>query len=283
MATNPPKVGGNTGSGLMSSATRLACLQVRAQLNFPNFRDLIIFAFIDPQNTPSLKTVEAAGFVKKGIMKYDSNSEKETIVYFLSWRRLNQKIKNSFYKINLLIYPQITDSHCGPAVVQNLLAYNHLKFSQDEIVNAANANKTIIRDGLNPTQIIKAVSTLAPKMKTLVKQNTTAKDLKTLIHHYHLPVAINWQGLFYNSVAEEKRLSSITDRGHYSIVVDIDVKNDKITIADPYSEYYKKPRVFPYRWFKTRWWDIDKNIPTKKLIFVIVPKKQDLPLCHFTA
>jgi hypothetical protein len=98
-AVRPFKQGAQSGSGLMSSALRQSCLQVRSLLNYPKHTDLKIFAFIDPDNLPSKYTLEAAGFVKKGQMTYDSTTTDKSTLYILNWSRLHQKVKGKLLEL----------------------------------------------------------------------------------------------------------------------------------------------------------------------------------------
>lgn len=297
MAVRPTPAGQITHSGIMSSALRQSCLQVRALLDYPKNDSLTIFAFIDPHNIASIRAIESSGFIRRGAMKYDSDSSEIHDLYTISWRKLHSKIRGGLRQlynhtphtppIDFTISPQITDSHCGPAVIQSLLAFNHFPVSQDEIVNSVHAQRTIKKNGLRPKQLRKSVEKLAPHLKLLIKEHATAKDLKILIHDFHLPVGINWQGLFYDNISDEKKYKPNQDNGHYSIVVDVNPQLDQITIADPYSEFANQNRTFSYRWFKTRWWDTEIDIDpvtkqsskleTKKMIFVVVHRDLKLP------
>lgn len=297
MALKPLKSGKLSGSGLMSSTLRQSCLQVRSIIQFPRQSDLILFAFIDPDNLPSARAFEAAGFIRKGFMKYDSDSPNMSVVYILSWRKLHKKVKGSLLKlfesnpgesnIKVKLEAQQTDSHCGPAVIQALLKYNNIHVQQDDVCNAVNIKRSISKYGMGPTQIAQAVKNLAPDLRLMFKQNATGKDIETLIKKYNIPVAINWQGLFFSTLKEEKKYASRSDKGHYSIVTDIKPHSDKIIIADPYPLFVNTPRIFSYRWFKSRWWDIghvpgknkeaESSFNTKKLLFILAPKELDLP------
>ena len=292
LALRPFKDGDCSGSGLMSSALRQSCLQVRSWLNYPKESDLVIYGFIDPKNAASIKAIEAAGFIKKGKARCDSTTDEDSIVYILSWRKLQKKIKLKLEsalrnKMKIVMEPQKTDSHCGPAVVKALLGFNKIDVSQDEIVDAVHIRTKIIKWGMRPLQIALAVKKLGQGSRFWFKQNATAKDLEKLIHEYKIPVGIDWQGLFYDSVKEEKAKSRTKDHGHYSVVIDINTKKDKIVIDDPYSEYFDVPREFSYKWFKSRWWDTDESVNqktkeknilrTKKFVFVIVPKSFKFP------
>lgn len=182
---------------------------------------------------------------------------------------------------------QQTDSHCGPAVVQLLLANLDITVTQDQVVDAARVRTKIARHGTRPDQLARAVAQLAPDTQFWFQQPTSIKDLTTLVQKHHWPVAINWQGLFYDTVEEEQKKSLNDEHGHYSVVTKINPQKDQIVIADPYSEYAKKPRVFSLKWFEKRWWDVDHlidrktglkdSIKTKRFIFIIVPKDEQFP------
>ncbi len=182
---------------------------------------------------------------------------------------------------------QQTDSHCGPAVIQTLLAFLSINFTQDQIVRAAQATQRILKHGTRPDQLSKAVRKLCPDYLFWFKQPTTVVDLEYLINVCHWPVAVNWQGLFYSTEAEQLSKNPEGDHGHYSVVVAINSSQDEIIISDPYSEFSHAPRVFSLRWFEDRWHDHDvyinkktgkKNkIRTRRLIFLIAPKVETFP------
>ncbi len=182
---------------------------------------------------------------------------------------------------------QETDSHCGPAVVQVLLAHLHKQVTQDQVVTAAKARSRLQAHGTRPDQLALAVKKLTPELQFWFKQNTKVSDLETLIHEHRWPVAVNWQGLFYDTEEEQEKNNPDDEHGHYSVVIDINSAQDRIVISDPYSDYAHKPRVFSLKWFEKRWWDIDHitnkktgirdSIHTKRLIFVIAPKDATFP------
>lgn len=274
-----------SGSGLMSSALRQSCLQVRSLLDNPRRSKIILFGFVDKKNVASKRAMEAAGFVEKGETKYDNDSPDSSFLYVLSWRKLYQKVREKMVNkvggyMKVIPEPQMTDSHCGPAVVRGLLRYHQVDVGQDEVVKSVRLRSRIERDGMRPIHMYKAIKILAPHLRFWYKLGATAKDIKTLIYKCNLPVGINWQGLFYDTTEEEKKKDPTGDHGHHSIVVDLKSAKAQITIDDPYSEYFNIPRVFSYRWFRKRWWDIDsikgkdgqiRTLKFSKLLFVVTP------------
>lgn len=93
-AALPDPSGNQSGSGLMSSATRQACLEMSLLLKPSVLSDLLIFAFVDQDNIASHHTLEASGFIRRGTMKYDYDSYDENYVYTLDWPLLEEKIKS---------------------------------------------------------------------------------------------------------------------------------------------------------------------------------------------
>lgn len=81
------------GSGLMSSSLRQSCLQVKMLLDSPQKPAVELFAFVHPENSGGQRTLEAAGFEKKGQMYYDWDSPQEDYLYFLNWELLQQKVR----------------------------------------------------------------------------------------------------------------------------------------------------------------------------------------------
>lgn len=280
-----------SGSGLMSSALRQSCVQVRSWLGKIKDSDLIIYGFIDPDNIASIRALQASGFIKKGRAKYDSSSEDDSLVYVLSWRKLRRKIRERMNvalrnKMKVINEPQKTDSHCGPSVIKALLGYLGIEVTQDQIVEAGNVKKTIMEYGMRPSHLAKAVKKLGKGVKFWFKQGATLKDLEKLTRDYKIPVGVNWQGLFYNSVQEEKLKWKNSDRGHYSIVISVNRKKGELALDDPYPDYSTMPRVFSYKWFMRRWYDSDVRIirqgvksiiKTKRLIFLVTPKNYVFP------
>ncbi|MEO8580952.1 MAG: hypothetical protein ABI425_00050 [Patescibacteria group bacterium] len=92
-AARPLQDGPESGSGLMSSALRQSCLQVKMLLDSPQKPVVELFAMVDVENMGGQRTLEASGFEKKGQMKYDWDSPVESYLYFLNWELLQNKIR----------------------------------------------------------------------------------------------------------------------------------------------------------------------------------------------
>lgn len=186
--------------------------------------------------------------------------------------------------MNLTLTPraQKTVAHCGPTVLQMLLASNGVRISQDRIVTAAHIEEYISKYGMRPDMMAKAVEAINPKFTFWFKQPATLRDIEKLLMVHKQPIGVNWQGLFYNTVEEEKRLSKRKDHGHYSIIYGLKDDNSKIVMSDPYHNRTSlEPRIYDYKWFFTRWWDFvevnGRRIDTKRLLFIITPKTAVYP------
>jgi ABC-type bacteriocin/lantibiotic exporter with double-glycine peptidase domain len=195
------------------------------------------------------------------------------------------KLPKKRQKIKIKAVAQKNGTYCGPAVLQMLFSHLGLEFTQDQIVDTAKIRTHIRKYGMQPRQMAQIVETLSPDYQYWFKQKATLVDLVQLIRRHHQPVGIDWQGLFYKTPEAEK--PSKADKGHYSIVIDVDKAKNTITILDPYPEFALKPRVLPLDWFQKRWWDTadDKNpqtgkfekIKTTRFIYLIAPKTAKFP------
>jgi len=87
--TNAP-----TPSGLISSAVRQTCLQLRNLYHTQFHQPLTILAFIDPQNQPARRLVENCGFEIIDSIKYNPQDSQDDLVYQLIWLKLEQIVNN---------------------------------------------------------------------------------------------------------------------------------------------------------------------------------------------
>lgn len=178
---------------------------------------------------------------------------------------------------------QETEYNCGPAVIQMLLSHFGERVSQDKVIEAAQIAEWIPDHGTQPQHMSLAVSKLAPELELLFKNKAELDDVEYFVHQKRLPVAVNWQGLFYDTPEEEPLYPSL-DNGHYSLVIDINRKSDSITLLDPYPDFADQPRVFNLEWFTERWWDVATQVNplthkktkllTNQLLFVAKPKSE---------
>ncbi|HMB22520.1 MAG: C39 family peptidase [Chloroflexota bacterium] len=177
---------------------------------------------------------------------------------------------------------QITENHCGPAVIQMLLENIGVNVTQEEITEAAGAAQTIFTHGTRVDQLAKAVQQLAPIAKLWYKERANADDLEYVLNEQKFPVAVEWQGLFADMDNDNE------DYGHYSIIVHIDKAKDELIVVDPYKDFIEQSRIVNTNLFLSRWWDFNevKDLQTgekvfkkdERLFFVVVPLNVVFPV-----
>jgi hypothetical protein len=178
---------------------------------------------------------------------------------------------------------QITDSHCGPAVLQMLLSNVDIAVTQEDIALAAGVKDVIEMHGTRVDQLALAVKTLAPKMQFWYKDHATLNDVYTLVAQYRYPVGVEWQGVFI----EEGEDDPEPDYGHYSVITHVDREKDVLIIVDPYRDYVLQDRVFSLKEFDERWYDFNM-VPNPKtgkerlqkddhMMFVVTPQAALFP------
>jgi ABC-type bacteriocin/lantibiotic exporter with double-glycine peptidase domain len=187
---------------------------------------------------------------------------------------------------NLPLYPkrfsrlrrieQITENHCGPAVIQMLLENIGVNATQEEITEAAGATRTIAEHGTRVDQLAKAVHQLAPAARLWYKEKASLEDLEYVLDVCKFPVGVEWQGLFGDVEDEDD-----DDYGHYSIIAYIDKVKDELIVVDPYKDFVDQNRILKMSLFLKRWWDFNevKDPQTgektfkkdEQLFFVVAP------------
>lgn len=176
---------------------------------------------------------------------------------------------------------QISENHCGPAVIQMLLENLGVNATQEEITEAAGATFTIETHGTRVDQLAKAVKQLAPIAKLWYKEKASPEDLEYVLNICKFPVGVEWQGLFDDMDDEDE------DYGHYSIIANIDKTKDEIIIVDPYKDFVDQNRIVKMSTFLNRWWDFNevKDLETEEktfkkdeqLFFVVAPLSVTFP------
>ncbi len=176
---------------------------------------------------------------------------------------------------------QISESHCGPAVLQMLLGNIGIDISQQAIAEAAGITKTIARDGTRIDHMVKAIENLHINARLWYKAQSTIQDIGLLLDTYRYPVGVEWQGLFETEDTEVDGTS-----GHYSIVTRVDGQNKALIIVDPYKDFAAQDRIIRNTTFLKRWWDeneIDtasgkvKTIRDNQVLFIVTPLSIQLP------
>jgi ABC-type bacteriocin/lantibiotic exporter with double-glycine peptidase domain len=177
---------------------------------------------------------------------------------------------------------QITENHCGPAVIQMLLENIGVNVSQQEITEAAGATHTIETHGTRVDQLAKAVHQLVPIAKLWHKEKASLDDLQYVLDECKYPVGVEWQGLFDDMDDDDD------DYGHYSVLAHIDKSRDELIIVDPYKDFVDQNRIIKVSTFLNRWWDFNevKDPETgekefkkdEQLFFVVVPLSVTFPV-----
>ena len=163
---------------------------------------------------------------------------------------------------------QITENHCGPAVIQMLLENIGVNVSQEELTEAAGATRTIATHGTRVDQLAKAVHVLAAGAKLWYKERASLDNLEYVLDECKYPVGVEWQGLFDDPVDEDD-----DDYGHYSVISHIDKAKDELIVVDPYKDFVDQDRILKISLFLKRWWDYNevKDPQTGEKVF----KKDD--------
>src|SRR5436305_14794214 len=171
---------------------------------------------------------------------------------------------------------QISENHCGPAVIQMLLENIGVNVSQETITAAADATDTIAENGTRVDQLAQAVRSLAPGARLWYKEKATLDDLVRVLDEQNYPVGVEWQGLF-----DENEDEFDDDYGHYSVIAHIDQAKGELIVVDPYKDFADQDRILSIRVFLKRWWDdnevkepqtgVTSHKRDEQLFFVVAP------------
>lgn len=198
---------------------------------------------------------------------------------------------------------QISEAHCGPAVIQMLLNRLGVDVTQEEIAEAGGATNLIAMNGMRVDQLALAVHRLASQMSFYYKDQTSVDELVRVVNDYHTPAGVEWQGLFEYEDEQKPNESDLDntrqsvllpdaeseedDYGHYSLVVRADRRRRHLIITDPYKDYFSQARVFSFDEFDHRWYDYNEVpdsasgqpvlVKDDHLIFVVVPRNASFP------
>ncbi len=151
---------------------------------------------------------------------------------------------------------QITDSHCGPAVLEMLLDAVGVQTSQSAITRAAGIERVIQERGARIDQLALACSKIAPDMAFWYKYHASLDDILHVLDRGYI-VAVEWQGIFYQSLSEQEKHDD-NDTGHYSIITHYDPLRQSLIIVDPYKEFVNQDRILDVPTFLNRWWDVNE-------------------------
>lgn len=181
-------------------------------------------------------------------------------------------------------FTQISESHCGPAVIQMLLQYVGIEVTQEAVAEAGGATALIEVQGMRVDQLGQAVKLLAPQSYFWYKDYSTIEDLVRIVTDYDFIVGVEWQGVFEDTLEDE---TEDADYGHYSVVTMADSKTREVVIVDPYKDFRSQYRTFSFEFFMSRWWDtnevrdpmtgIGRLIEDRQMMFAVTPKKAKFP------
>src|SRR5512135_1849886 len=195
--------------------------------------------------------------------------------------KYNPKHPNDFHHDR---FTQISESHCGPAVIQMLLHNLGIEVTQEEVVVAGGASDLIEQMGMRVDQLNQAVRRLAPQTCFWYKDHSTIEELVRIVTDDDYLVGIEWQGVFEDTLEDE---TEDGDYGHYSVVTMADSKRRKLVIVDPYKDFRSQDRVFTFEFFISRWWDTNdfhdpltgkgRLVEDRQMMFTITPDEVTFP------
>jgi hypothetical protein len=173
------------------------------------------------------------------------------------------------------------------------------KLSQEEIVDASGARKTVMKVGIPLIDLAMGLRKLYPDLTVWGKTEATIEDVQRLLAEDYA-VAVDWQGIFTADEYgddEEDKWGNFWDRitrapalkgtqGHYCVALEVNTTKGYLRFADPYGHYAGKDRFVALWEFEERWWDdrIGVNDKGKKvyilenrLMFLVTRKGDGLP------
>ena len=194
---------------------------------------------------------------------------------------------NPLYSFQVNRICQISEAHCGPAVIQMLLGHLGIFVTQEEVAEAGEVTDRIEIHGMRVDQLGRAVQRLAPTTQFWYKKNAKLEELIELITLHKFPVGVEWQGVFSTDEDEDEDEDEESDYGHYSVIPHIDLERKELIIVDPYKDFVSQDRIFSIDAFVERWWDtnetVDPRTGKEKLVedyhmmFIIAPKEATFP------
>jgi hypothetical protein len=150
---------------------------------------------------------------------------------------------------------QQKEAHCGPATLEMLFSFYDLDISQDEVAKAAGMGDIItVSEGMRVDELALAVKALFPQggYVLLAKFHSSLADVEQITVGYGLPVGVEWQGKF------PQPDGSYFERGHYSIIAELDRAGRTLSLLDPEIRNLITPNgSVPIEEFEERWWEVD--------------------------
>src|SRR5512142_3107494 len=87
-------------------------------------------------------------------------------------------------------FTQISESHCGPATIQMLLANLGIEVTQEAIAEAGGATDLIEMNGMRVDQPAQAVRMVVPQAHFWYKDHSRLRERVKLVVEYHYPVGV---------------------------------------------------------------------------------------------
>ncbi len=181
---------------------------------------------------------------------------------------------------------QISEAHCGAAVLQMLLETLGVTSSQTMIAEVAGVEDVIDEQGMRVDQIAIACNRIAPHLVFWYKYYSSLEDIKYLLSR-GIAIGVEWQGLFYDSIEEEQAEKEQGEYGHYSIISFFDEELGQLVIVDPYKDFARQNRIFSLETFLERWWDTNEItdkftgkkeiVEDTRLLFFLTTTEDSLP------
>lgn len=181
---------------------------------------------------------------------------------------------------------QISEYHCGPAVLQMLLAQCAVTANQEHLTELADVAATIETHGTRVDQLARAVTWLRAGVCLWYKTRASVEDLVDVVCRQRYPAGLEWQGLFEDNEDDEDFAAG--EYGHYSVVTRIDQRRGLITLRDPYPDFWRADRVFRLDWFIRRWWDVNlapapgtgrlRPVKDRRMLFVVTDEHASFPV-----
>jgi ABC-type bacteriocin/lantibiotic exporter with double-glycine peptidase domain len=192
------------------------------------------------------------------------------------------------FNFNQPQFMQISESHCGPAVIQMILNHLGIDVTQEEVAEMGGAASLIELNGMRVDQLALAVKKLAPTVDFWYKENSTLQELVNLIVVHRYPVGVEWQGLFDDTDDDDDdRETGDDEYGHYSVVTHVHPRKRQLIIADPYKSFISQARVFDFEEFEERWYDYNevtdpdtgqpRLVEDFHMMFIITPPGEVFP------
>jgi len=169
---------------------------------------------------------------------------------------------------------QIDSYSCGPAVIIALYSNFGVKASQKGIIALLRAARKIKKYGLSLKDLARASRIVGKGAFSFWrKANGKISDLDAIVNKYKYPVAVEWQGVFYEDEDE--------DNGHYCIVTRVNKKAGILRLSDPYPSFAGVDREFKIKDFMKRWWDENvvrgRTLRDERVMFLVIPKSESWP------